>query len=95
MREKTLLRRLSIPILLGLLLQYFKPTTPSTFEEALFYAGGFTVANFVTTMFANHLLFQSEYLGGRIRIAVCSLVYRKVYIYIYIYIYTAGFLIKH
>ncbi|XP_014221737.1 probable multidrug resistance-associated protein lethal(2)03659 [Trichogramma pretiosum] len=69
--------RMCTPILLGYLLKYFRQKPETTTEEAFMFAGGLTVANFLTILSTNHLLFLAYHLGGRIRISVCSLVYRK------------------
>ncbi|CAB0034969.1 unnamed protein product [Trichogramma brassicae] len=71
------LERLGTPILLGKFLQYFKKETTTTFDEALTFGLAFTLTNFLTILSTNHVLFMAAHLGGRIRVAVCSLVYRK------------------
>ncbi|KAL7292212.1 hypothetical protein TKK_0014165 [Trichogramma kaykai] len=69
--------KLGTPILLGKFLQYFKKETTTTFDEALTFGLAFTLTNFLTILSTNHVLFMAAHLGGRIRVAVCSLVYRK------------------
>ncbi|XP_046746117.1 ATP-binding cassette sub-family C member 4-like isoform X1 [Diprion similis] len=69
--------RLGTPILLGGLLSYFKKNTNVTIEEALYYAGGIALASAVNVITLNQAIFGAFHIGGRIRVAVCSLVYRK------------------
>ena len=83
------LNRLGTPILLGYLLKYF--TDPkngeekTTFEDALLFAGGISLATGINALTINQAIFGAFHLGGRIRVAVCSLVYRKVSYYTKIY----------
>ncbi|XP_011494146.1 PREDICTED: multidrug resistance-associated protein 4-like [Ceratosolen solmsi marchali] len=69
--------RLGTPILLGALLQYFKPEPTTTYEAALIYAGGISIATAINVITINQHIFGAFHLGGRVRIAVCSVVYRK------------------
>ncbi|XP_046426432.1 ATP-binding cassette sub-family C member 4-like isoform X2 [Neodiprion fabricii] len=69
--------RLGTPILLGGLLSYFKKDSNVMLEEALYYAGGIALASAVNVITLNQAIFGAFHIGGRIRVAVCSLVYRK------------------
>ncbi|KAJ8687081.1 hypothetical protein QAD02_022875 [Eretmocerus hayati] len=69
--------RLGTPILLGGLLQYFKPTPTTTYEAAMIYAGGISIATGINAITINQTIFGAFHIGGRIRVAVCSVVYRK------------------
>ncbi|XP_043529381.1 ATP-binding cassette sub-family C member 4-like [Frieseomelitta varia] len=69
--------KLGIPILLGGLLRYFRNDTTETFETALLYAAGICIATAVNVVSANQSLFGAFHVGGRIRVAACSVVYRK------------------
>ncbi|CAD1468873.1 unnamed protein product, partial [Heterotrigona itama] len=69
--------RLGTPILLGGLLRYFKKNTTETYETALLYAAGICVATAVNVVSMNHALFGAFHVGGRVRVATCSVVYRK------------------
>ncbi|XP_048515444.1 ATP-binding cassette sub-family C member 4-like isoform X2 [Athalia rosae] len=69
--------RLGTPILLGGLLRYFKPNTTVKYEMALMYAAGIAVTSIINVITLNQSLFGAFHVGGRIRIAVCSLIYRK------------------
>lgn len=70
--------RLSPPILLGGLLKYFRPKSDSTYESALMFAAGIALSNAFSAVYLSQLLLTSHHVGGKVRIAVCSLVYRKV-----------------
>ncbi|XP_012274704.1 probable multidrug resistance-associated protein lethal(2)03659 [Orussus abietinus] len=69
--------RLGTPILLGGLLRYFKTSPVETYESALLYAGGISLATAINVISINQAIFGAFHIGGRIRVAVCSLVYRK------------------
>ncbi|XP_034942392.1 probable multidrug resistance-associated protein lethal(2)03659 isoform X1 [Chelonus insularis] len=69
--------KLGIPILLGRLLRYFRENGGVTYNDALMYAGGICLATGISAITLNQTLFGGYHLGGRIRIAVCSIVYRK------------------
>ncbi|XP_001604413.2 multidrug resistance-associated protein 4 isoform X1 [Nasonia vitripennis] len=69
--------RLGTPILLGALLRHFKPEPTTTYEAALCYAGGISIAIAINAITMNQGLFDAFHIGSRIRIAVCSIVYRK------------------
>ena len=68
--------------MLGYLLKYFAATKDgeekTTLEEALLFAGGITLAAGINALTSNQAVFGAFHLGGRVRIAACSLVYRKV-----------------
>ncbi|XP_017890591.1 multidrug resistance-associated protein 4-like [Ceratina calcarata] len=69
--------RLGTPMLLGGLLRYFKKGTTETYEAALLYAGGICIATAVNVVTLNQAIFGAFHVGARIRVATCSLVYRK------------------
>ena len=68
--------------MLGYLLKYFAATKDgeerTTLEEALLFAGGITLASGINALTFNQAVFGAFHLGGKMRIAACSLVYRKV-----------------
>lgn len=70
--------RLGQQILLGNLLLYFRTVTTITYQNALVYAVGIVLLNGLCALLSNHIMFLSFHYGMKIRIAVCSLVYRKV-----------------
>ena len=62
----------------GKLLDYFKPQPTITYEVALYYAAGISFTSAINSCSLNQYLFAAGHVGGRIRSALCSLVYRKV-----------------
>ncbi|XP_050471103.1 ATP-binding cassette sub-family C member 4-like isoform X1 [Bombus huntii] len=69
--------RLGTPMLLGGLLRYFKKNTTETYETALLYAGGICIATAINVIALNQVVFGAFHVGARIRVATCSVVYRK------------------
>ncbi|XP_031835587.1 putative multidrug resistance-associated protein lethal(2)03659 isoform X2 [Nomia melanderi] len=69
--------RLGTPILLGGLLRYFKKDTVETYETALLYAGGICLATAINVISLNQAIFGAFHIGAKIRVAACSVVYRK------------------
>ncbi|CAK9815097.1 Probable multidrug resistance-associated protein lethal(2)03659 [Anthophora plagiata] len=69
--------RLGTPILLGGLLRYFKKDTQETYETALLYAAGISLATAVNVITLNQAVFGAFHVGAKIRVATCSVVYRK------------------
>ncbi|XP_076290649.1 ATP-binding cassette sub-family C member 4 isoform X2 [Lasioglossum baleicum] len=69
--------RLGTPILLGGLLRYFKKNSTETYETALLYAGGICIATFLSVVSFNQAMFGAFHVGAKIRVAACSVVYRK------------------
>lgn len=65
-------------MLLGKLLRYFRESGDVTYHEALMYAGGICLSTAINAITINQSIFGAFHIGGRIRIAVCSVVYRKV-----------------
>ncbi|XP_014208436.1 probable multidrug resistance-associated protein lethal(2)03659 [Copidosoma floridanum] len=68
---------LGIPLLLGELLKYYKPKPLITYDAALMYAAGIVGAIATANVTMNYSLYGAFHVGGRIRISVCSLIYRK------------------
>lgn len=66
------------PIILGKLLNYFKPSSVTTKDEALLYAGAVVGLNVVNLMLGNHYSMGIYHCGMKVRAACCALVYRKV-----------------
>lgn len=70
--------RLGTPILLGGLLRYFKKSMNETYETALLYAAGICIATAINVITLNQAIFGAFHIGAKIRVATCSVVYRKV-----------------
>lgn len=71
--------RLGQQLLLGHLLMYFRTVSNIKYQNALIYAIGIVTLNFLNALIGNHIMFRSLHYGMKIRIAVCSLIYRKVF----------------
>uniref|UniRef100_A0A1B0D8I6 Uncharacterized protein n=1 Tax=Phlebotomus papatasi TaxID=29031 RepID=A0A1B0D8I6_PHLPP len=69
--------RLGQPILLGRLLMYFRHDSDMTHKEALLCAGGIVGLSLFYTITVNQYIFDAFYYGMRVRIAMCSIIYRK------------------
>ena len=66
--------------MLGQFLNYFKPNnTNRSFEAAMYYATAISIATAINAITVNQSIFGGYHVGGRIRVAVCSVVYRKVF----------------
>ncbi|XP_055306890.1 ATP-binding cassette subfamily C member 4-like isoform X2 [Sitodiplosis mosellana] len=63
--------------MLGYFLRYFRNDTNVTYDEALLYAIGIMILNFLNALCSNHILLLSYHNGMKVRVAVCSLIYRK------------------
>lgn len=70
--------RLGQPFVLGYLLRYFRNDSDITYDQAIFSAIAMVVFSLLTALFSNHILFISNHNGMKVRVAVCSLIYRKV-----------------
>jgi ATP-binding cassette, subfamily C (CFTR/MRP), member 4 len=69
--------RVTLPMFLGGVIQYFDKPEEESLNEAYLYATGIIVCSFCSVI-ANHALMLSNLaMGMRIRIAACSLIYRK------------------
>ena len=69
--------RLSAPIFLGWLLDYFRPDTEMTRQNAFIAAGALVMLNAISAVTINQFLIGSFANGMKVRVAVCSLIYRK------------------
>jgi len=72
------LRRLGTPLLLGGLLRYFRKDSIEPYESALWFAAGLCIASGINVISNNQALFGGFHIGSKVRVAVCSVVYRKV-----------------
>lgn len=70
--------RLGTPLLLGGLLRYFRKDDALPYEIALCYAAGICLATAVNVLSGNQTIFGAFHVGAKVRVAVCSVVYRKV-----------------
>ncbi|XP_014611630.1 PREDICTED: multidrug resistance-associated protein 4 [Polistes canadensis] len=69
--------RLGTPLLLGGLLRYFRKGSGETYQTALLYASGICIATAISVITINQTIFKAFHIGAKVRIAACSVVYRK------------------
>uniref|UniRef100_A0A182NL50 Uncharacterized protein n=1 Tax=Anopheles dirus TaxID=7168 RepID=A0A182NL50_9DIPT len=69
--------RLAQPIFLGWLLLYFRKDSEVTRESAFLYAGAIVFLNALSVITINQYVLGSFQNGMKVRIAVCSVIYRK------------------
>jgi len=73
--------RLSQPLLLGRLVRYFSESNSDgtiTLEEAYFYAAGVVLCSGLSIFAIHPYMMGIIHMGMKIRVACCSLIYRKV-----------------
>ncbi|KAK7872348.1 hypothetical protein R5R35_002792 [Gryllus longicercus] len=70
--------RIAQPLLLGRLIQYFSEDTEMTLGEAYATAGGMVATVYFLICFQHHYTMGTALIGMRVRVACCSLLYRKV-----------------
>jgi ABC-type multidrug transport system, ATPase and permease components len=69
--------RLTQPLLLGKLLEYFRADSEIEKNEAYLYAAGLVLLSILSTFMFNHFTVGAFHVGMRVRAACCSLIYRK------------------
>ncbi|XP_044267576.1 ATP-binding cassette sub-family C member 4-like [Tribolium madens] len=69
--------RLSQPIMLGRLLDHFKPNSDVDKNAALWYAGGIVALNAMSALLINQYIMRAFHYGMKVRAACCALIYRK------------------
>ncbi|XP_012536071.1 multidrug resistance-associated protein 4 isoform X2 [Monomorium pharaonis] len=69
--------RLGMPLLLGGLLRYFRKDSVELYESALWYGAGICVATGMYVISGNQTIFGAFHVGAKVRVAVCSVIYRK------------------
>nr|CAD7393055.1 unnamed protein product [Timema cristinae] len=70
--------RVAQPLLLGKVIEYFTPNSTMAIEEAYMYGAGMIVNVYLMVIMDHHYNLSAAAVGMRIRIACCSLIYRKV-----------------
>ncbi|XP_047107183.1 ATP-binding cassette sub-family C member 4-like [Schistocerca piceifrons] len=73
-----LILRVAQPLLLGFTIQYFNPGSTITEEQAYIYASLMVLINFLKLFCHHHYTMLTTYVGMRVRVACCALLYRKV-----------------
>ncbi|KAL0104958.1 hypothetical protein PUN28_016534 [Cardiocondyla obscurior] len=69
--------RLGVPLMLGGLLRYFRKDSVELYENALWYGAGICIATGMYVISGNQTIFGAYHVGAKVRVAVCSVVYRK------------------
>ncbi|KAI2474047.1 ATP-binding cassette sub-family C member 4 [Diabrotica virgifera virgifera] len=72
-----LVLRLIQPLILGNLLDYFKPESQVSENEALTYAGILVAINILNILMSNQYMLEVFHSGMRIRASCCAVIYRK------------------
>ncbi|RZB39027.1 multidrug resistance-associated protein [Asbolus verrucosus] len=72
-----LLVRLSQPLMLGKLLDHFRPDSTVSKTEALWYAGAIVGLNALSALLINQYIMRAFHYGMKVRTACCALIYRK------------------
>lgn len=70
--------RLLQPFMLGKLLEYFKPNSDMTKNEAFYYAGAVVALTALSALFINQYIVEAFHYGMKVRAACCAIIYRKV-----------------
>lgn len=66
------------PLALGKLISYFEATPKVSEQEAYFYAGGVIACSFFYVISIHPYMLGMLHIGMKMRVACCSLIYRKV-----------------
>ncbi|KAL7050851.1 hypothetical protein ACKWTF_004247 [Chironomus riparius] len=69
--------KVTSPFLLGGIIRYYANPAESSSNEPYLYAGGLILCSFLNVISAHSLMLSQLNLGLKIRIAACSLIYRK------------------
>lgn len=69
---------MSQPLFISKLMEYYTPNQQTISKDtAYLYAGGIVFMSFVNVMFGHSYMLGLQHLGMRMRVACCSLIYRK------------------
>ncbi|CAG9825399.1 unnamed protein product [Phaedon cochleariae] len=70
--------KMSQPILLGQLIRFYEPNqTTITLQQAYIYAAGIVLVSLMYVLVSHSFYLSLQHLGMKLRIACCSLIYRK------------------
>jgi len=70
--------RIAQPLCLGMLIQYFQVDSTMPAWEAYAYATGVVLSSALYTFTHHPYFFGIQHMGMRVRVAACSLIYKKV-----------------
>ncbi|XP_045455226.1 ATP-binding cassette sub-family C member 4-like [Melitaea cinxia] len=66
------------PVALSMLLTYWEPGTDMTYKQAVYCASAVIVISLLIAFLNHHGTYSTQQFGMKVRIAACSLIYRKV-----------------
>lgn len=72
-----MLFKVSVPFLLGGIIEYYSNPNESSITEAYWYSAGIIACNFFSVISVHPLLLGYFTCGIKIRVSACSLIYRK------------------
>jgi len=70
--------RIAQPLCLGMLIQYFRADSTMPTWQAYLYATGVVLSSALYTIIIHPFYFGTQHIGMKLRIASCSLIYKKV-----------------
>jgi hypothetical protein len=70
--------RVAQPVFLGKFILFFNKNTAVTTDEAYMYAGALIITATFSMILTHHSFLACQKIGMRIRVACCSVIYRKV-----------------
>ncbi|XP_050293273.1 probable multidrug resistance-associated protein lethal(2)03659 [Anthonomus grandis grandis] len=73
-----ILARITVPLFLSQLLEYFEPQSVMSKQTAYYYAGAIATCVFLSSAFQHHYMLHNYHLGMKLRVATSSIIYRKV-----------------
>lgn len=72
-----MLFKVTMPIFLGGVVRYYANPERSNISDAYWYAGGIIACSFFSVLSQHSLMLTNLCLGMKIRVAACSMIYRK------------------
>lgn len=72
-----MLFKVTTPIFLGRIVRYYANPENSNISEAYLYSGGIIACSFFNILFSHALMLTNLACGMKIRVAACSMIYRK------------------
>ncbi|XP_072936015.1 ATP-binding cassette sub-family C member 4-like [Epargyreus clarus] len=66
------------PVALSLMLQYWEPGSDMSYEQAVYCASAVILMSLLIAFLNHHGTYSTQQFGMKVRIAACSLIYRKV-----------------
>ncbi|XP_022123996.1 ATP-binding cassette sub-family C member 4 isoform X1 [Pieris rapae] len=66
------------PVALSMLLAYWEPGSTMTYEQAIYCASAVIIMSLLIAFLNHHGTYSTQQFGMKVRIAACSLIYRKV-----------------